>query len=384
MTLKSTDHPIMQAFTATQEGKVEEAERLYKIGLKIQPEHVIANNNLAILLQNQRRFDEAIQYYKKAIEFEPDFVLARYNLGVLFKTINRFDEAIECFKKAIEFKPGFAEAHNQLGLILNKLERLEQAEECFKKVIEFKPGFAEGYNNLSVVLNKLNRNEEAKGYCKKAIELNPKHHIFHNSMSSILRKLGKIDEAVINLEKGMILDPDFTHVINFINNGDWEKSKEALKIACLKKPSNTSVYTSQFIKLSCMYYYEILNKGDVKGFIQIFVKLVIVAERNNDLNKLIKSLFESIDINSVLLLTKQNDKILIMVSYSQYKFLIEDYSLSEKLAAANIEDAKSLIENKKTEDKGWMIVGRSLVQFKNKDFARKKLDNLLFKLGVIK
>ena len=85
MTLKSTDHPIMQAFTATQEGKVEEAERLYREILKTKPEHLDTNNNLSIILEHCGKLEQAKEYLKKAIELKSDFFYAHYNLGNIFQ-----------------------------------------------------------------------------------------------------------------------------------------------------------------------------------------------------------------------------------------------------------------------------------------------------------
>ena len=63
-----------QALTAHQEGKLEEAERLYREILKVQPEHLDTNNNLGVILQHSGKLEEAEKYYRKAIELNPDFV----------------------------------------------------------------------------------------------------------------------------------------------------------------------------------------------------------------------------------------------------------------------------------------------------------------------
>ena len=103
----------------------------------------------------------------------------------------------------------------------------------------------------------------------------------------------------------------------------------------------------------------------------------MIGERNHNLNNLTKLLFETVDINLILELVKANDKILIKVSYCQYKFENKDFLLSEELAVKNIQDAKKFIKNTVTEDLGWLIVRRSLALCKNKNFARKILNNLI-------
>ena len=102
-----------------------------------------------------------------------------------------------------------------------------------------------------------------------------------------------------------------------------------------------------------------------------------MGERNHNLNRLIKFLFKTVDINTILKLVESNDKILIKVSYCQYRFENGDFLQSEKLAATNIQDTKSLIKNNETEDLGWLVVRRSLALCKSKNFARKTLNNLI-------
>ena len=81
---------------------------------------------------------------------------------------------------------------------------------------------------------------------------------------------------------------------------------------------------------------------------------------------------------------KPEDKILINLSYCQYRFQKEDFLESEVLATSIIKDTKNLIYNIDTEDKGWMVVRRSLALCKNKNLARKNLNDLLFNLETIK
>ncbi len=75
---------IKHAITKHKEGKLIEAEHLYRSILKIQPEHVGANNNLGVLLQALDKFEEAEVSYNKAIELKPS-------------TWNTFKKKSSCF-----------------------------------------------------------------------------------------------------------------------------------------------------------------------------------------------------------------------------------------------------------------------------------------------
>ena len=70
-----------QAITKHKEGRIKEAEQLYRYILRIQPEHVGASNNLGTLLHGLGRLDEAEASFRKAIELKPDYAEAHTNLG---------------------------------------------------------------------------------------------------------------------------------------------------------------------------------------------------------------------------------------------------------------------------------------------------------------
>ena len=79
-----------------------------------------------------------------------------------------------------------------------------------------------------------------------------------------------------------------------------------------------------------------------------------------------------------------NDKILIKVSYCQYKFLTKDFVLSESLATSNIKETPNLIVNPETADLGWLVVRRSLALYRNKNSAREALNSLTTNLELTK
>ena len=409
---------IQQAITAHQEGKFEEAEQLYKEILKTNPNNLTAMNNLGVLLRSLGKFDEAEASYKKAIELKPDYIDAHNNLGNVLKELGKFDEAeasykkaieikpdyIEAnnnlgvlqlslgklneaeasYKKAIELKPDYAEAHNNLGNVLKELGKFDEAEASYKKAIEIKPDYVDAHNNLGVTLQKLNKLDEAEASYKKAIELKPDYAEAHNNLGVVLKELSKLDEAEASLRKSIIFNRDFIEVIKCINKGDWQNSKYLLEKMCTLKIIDMKRHVREFIRIWCIYCHKLLIQGDIKRLTKILTKLFIIGERNKDINSLIKSYFDTVDIIEALKLVELNDKILIKASYCQYKFLKKDFVLSESLAASNIKEVQNLIQNPEAADLGWLVVRRSLALCKNKNIAREALNNLTTNLGLTK
>ena len=198
-----------QAAKEHQDGRLEEAERLYNSILEVQPDHLEANNNLGIILKNDGRLDEAEARFKRAINIKPDFAEAYNNLGNTISKLNKIDEALICYKKAIEIKPDYNQAHYNLGTTLHTLEIIDEAEASFKKAIELKPDYMKAHFNLGVIQSRQDRHKEAEISFRKTIELKPDHAEAHNNLGNLLYSLNKFDEAEISYRKAIEIKPDF-------------------------------------------------------------------------------------------------------------------------------------------------------------------------------
>ena len=65
------EQALQQGVTAHKEGKLEEAERLYRTILQSQPLHPDANHNLGVLTVSVNKADVALPLFKTALEANP-------------------------------------------------------------------------------------------------------------------------------------------------------------------------------------------------------------------------------------------------------------------------------------------------------------------------
>ena len=208
-----------QALIALQEGKLEEAEHLYRSILNEQPEHIDANNNLGIILQNFGKLEEAKEYYKKAIKINPKHPNAHNNLGGLHIDLEEFKEAEKYFRKALELNPHYVEAHYNLGIVLYKLSKFEESILSYKKAIELNPNHLRAHNNLGVLFYELGNNNEAINYYERAIEINPDDIDLKNSITNLIRSIdsSNISKKNITSYKKLFL---FLYQKNNINHNN--------------------------------------------------------------------------------------------------------------------------------------------------------------------
>ncbi len=70
-----------------EEGRLEEAKRLFIRALELEPKHSYAHNNLGSLLAQQGRFKEAVFHFKEAAQLDPHNAAAQKNLDLALKKL---------------------------------------------------------------------------------------------------------------------------------------------------------------------------------------------------------------------------------------------------------------------------------------------------------
>ena len=96
------EHALQQAITAHREGKLQDAERLYRAILQSQPTHPAANHNLGVLAISVNKADAALPLFKTALEANPkidQFWLSYINALIKEQQVEEAKEALAEAKK---------------------------------------------------------------------------------------------------------------------------------------------------------------------------------------------------------------------------------------------------------------------------------------------
>ena len=81
------DDALQRGVAAHKEGRLQDAERLYRAILQSQPAHPDANHNLGVLALSVNRVSEAIPLFKAALESNPR--LNSFGLAILMLLLKR-------------------------------------------------------------------------------------------------------------------------------------------------------------------------------------------------------------------------------------------------------------------------------------------------------
>jgi|SRR5688572_20411895 len=145
----------------------------YERILQLAPDHVLALNNRANVLQLFGRWNDAIAGYDRALGVRPDYVDAAYNRATVLHRLKRWDEALAGYERALAMKPDHPDARSNRGAVLGELGRWEEALADIDAALAARPGYAQAHSNKARVLQELGRFDEALENLDRAVTLDP-------------------------------------------------------------------------------------------------------------------------------------------------------------------------------------------------------------------
>lgn len=192
-----------------QAGRLDEAERGYRLLLDRRPSNPDALHGLGLLLYRRGHLKEALSRLAEARAADSRNPVYCFNHGVVLQRAGLLDEALEAYGRAIQLNPRYIEARTNLGNAYKDLRRLPEAQATYEEVLRLNPEHVEAHNNLGVVLKEQGRLEEAAGAYRRAIALKPNHAEAHNNLGLVLLEQGQTDEAIRSFERALQAHPGY-------------------------------------------------------------------------------------------------------------------------------------------------------------------------------
>ena len=75
----------------------------------------------------------------KILNIDPENIIALNNIGNALGKLNRHEDAIECYDKILNIDSVNVNALNDKGFSLTKIDKYENANECYEKVLSINP-----------------------------------------------------------------------------------------------------------------------------------------------------------------------------------------------------------------------------------------------------
>jgi Flp pilus assembly protein TadD len=227
---------IEQAVIAHRAGNLAEAEVIYRLILKDQPQHSDANHNLGVLSVSVNKLRDALPLLRTALNGNPrqgEYWISY--IDALIKDL-QFDVAHNVLKQGI--KLGLSgdrvdaftkilvlhkKTHNnsepsqsELNFLLAQYQsgQFSAAEALAIKITQKYPNHQFGWKVLGVVLQQMGKPHDSEIANQKAIILIPSDAEAHNNLGNTLRVLGRLADAEASYQRAVELKPDFAAAFN--------------------------------------------------------------------------------------------------------------------------------------------------------------------------
>ena len=178
-----------------QVNNLSEADRLFGLAIKINPNSPEVYNNRGLTLHDLKRFDEALVSFMKAINLNPHFADAFNNQGNTYKTINKLNEALLSYSEAIKIDQSHLNAHRNKGNLLRIQGRFDEALIFINQAIQINPNHADAYYIRGLIFHELHRFDDAFDSYNAAIRINPNHVDAHYTRGLLALRLLKLKEG---------------------------------------------------------------------------------------------------------------------------------------------------------------------------------------------
>jgi tetratricopeptide (TPR) repeat protein len=119
----------------------QEAAELYRQVLTLQPDNVIAINNLAwILCEEQGKYQQALEFVSRGLQKAPDYIDLIDTRGVAYYRLGEFEKAVRDLNKCVNLypprTPSLVASHFHLGRALAGLGQKGKAIENLNRTLE--------------------------------------------------------------------------------------------------------------------------------------------------------------------------------------------------------------------------------------------------------
>jgi len=127
---------------ALDEGKHEEAVRLYRQVLEVESSHTGALNNLGRALTALGDYRGAVEAYRRVLEVSPNHPGAYVNLMDLYMRLNNLEQALALADRALRLFPNEEAVQWNAGAVYRRAGRPQQAEAAFQRATRLNPEIA--------------------------------------------------------------------------------------------------------------------------------------------------------------------------------------------------------------------------------------------------
>jgi len=150
----------------------EKLTELTQFGFTAEPDTALLRGNF---YYNQGKYDEALRLYNYVLELLPDNFQALANRGITYEKLGEHPKALDDYNNAFTINPNDAVILNNRSIIYMKLYKYPEAQADLEKLLKLKPNDPQAIYNLACLSSLTGKKDDAFLYLEKAIGYDGKY-----------------------------------------------------------------------------------------------------------------------------------------------------------------------------------------------------------------
>ena len=197
---------LKPGFNRVSKGSVVSAADLYERGSSTKGLFESADRGLST-----KNYDEAIRLLKRVVEIDPKDFQAWTQLGTAYLAQKQFEEADAAYSKAIEVRPSFFSALVNLGRLRLTTKKYEAAIEVLTQAIVQRKDSADANFYLGEAYLQLKKGTLGARHLNEALRLDPVGQAdAHLRLATLYNAVGMKDKAALEYEQFLKKKPDYS------------------------------------------------------------------------------------------------------------------------------------------------------------------------------
>lgn len=205
--MSANDDRLDAAIAIHRQGRVAEAESVYRAILAAEPDHAEARHMIGVVLLQRGDAAAAAAEIARAIDAKPDSARFHNNLGNAQLALGRAKDAAAAFTRAVELDPQFADAAFNLATVALGLGQIRRATAILTDMAKQFPDRAEVFVNLVAAHLKAGELDDAREWCRRGLRLHRDNATLQASYANILEMANRPEDAERPARKAVEIEP---------------------------------------------------------------------------------------------------------------------------------------------------------------------------------
>jgi len=198
----------------------------YQHALELDPNHAFSYFRLGWEMYVDGKLDEAERLWRRALELDPMDSNIRAELADLLIHLERREDAVAEIEKSIEIQPEMPLNYEVLGRMeYFELGRLAEAISHFRTAYSLDPESGGSASFVAVVYAELGARGEALAWMERSLQLSPTRWWAQMGSYFALMMLGEEEAALEHVERALELAPKLSHALRELGARDIEAGR---------------------------------------------------------------------------------------------------------------------------------------------------------------